>query len=126
MSHISVQYFYYLTCKLINEQQPLSEATYNSKFLYCYSHSLTAIILATLSSINVSMFSSQPQISIKVERNKEFNESCLFATFKIKTGNIADCLEHALSGELSAVAAPGLGIGGGGIWGANSYFGGAR
>jgi hypothetical protein len=87
---------------------------------------LTAIILATLSSINVSMFSSQPQISIKVERNKEFNESCLFATFKIKTGNIADCLEHALSGELSAVVAPGLGIGGGGIWGANSYFGGAR
>jgi hypothetical protein len=45
------------------------------------------------------MFSSQPQISIKVERNKEFNESCLFATFKIKTGNIADCLVQVAAVE---------------------------
>ncbi len=40
------------------------------------------------------MFNSQ--ITLKAENNKAFNGSCLFATFKIKSGNLADCLEHCL------------------------------
>ncbi len=49
-----------------------------------------------LSYVNASIFNSQPQITLKAENNKAFNGSCLFATFKIKSGNIADCLEHCL------------------------------
>ena len=42
------------------------------------------------------MFNSQPPITLKAENNKAFNRSCLFATFKITSGSIADCLEHCL------------------------------
>ena len=43
-----------------------------------------------------SIFNSQPQITLKAENNKAFDESCLITTFEIKSGNIADCLEHCL------------------------------
>ena len=49
-----------------------------------------------LSYVNASIFNSQPQITLKAENNKAFDESCLFAQFNIKSGNIADCLEHCL------------------------------
>ena len=49
-----------------------------------------------LSYVNASIFNSQPQITLKAENNKAFDESCLFAKFNIKSGNIADCLEHCL------------------------------
>ena len=52
--------------------------------------------LATVSCTNATMFQSQPQFTIKAEKDKAFNKSCLFATFNIESGNIADCLEHCL------------------------------
>ena len=55
-----------------------------------------AIILAVLSYTKASIVNSQPQITLKAEKNKAFNGSCLFATFNIESGNIADCLEHCL------------------------------
>ncbi|CAB4024801.1 Hypothetical predicted protein [Paramuricea clavata] len=58
--------------------------------------SLAAIILATLSYSNASLFNSQPQFTIKAEKNKAFDESCLIGTFNIESGNIADRLEHCL------------------------------
>ena len=42
------------------------------------------------------MLNSQPQFTIKSEKNKAADESNLFATFNTKTGNIADCLERCL------------------------------
>ncbi|CAB3983898.1 Hypothetical predicted protein [Paramuricea clavata] len=42
------------------------------------------------------MFNSQPQLTIKAEKNKAFYESCHIGTFNIESGNIADCLEHCL------------------------------
>ncbi|CAB4041627.1 PREDICTED: uncharacterized protein LOC107347374 [Paramuricea clavata] len=42
------------------------------------------------------MFNSQPQFTIKAVKQKAFDNSCLVETFKIKSGNIADCLEHCL------------------------------
>ncbi len=42
------------------------------------------------------MLNSQPRFILKAEKNKAFNGSYLFATFNIKSGNIADCLEHCL------------------------------
>ncbi|CAB4007280.1 Hypothetical predicted protein [Paramuricea clavata] len=42
------------------------------------------------------MFNSQPQFTIKAEKNKVFDESCHIGTFNIGSGNIADCLEHCL------------------------------
>jgi hypothetical protein len=42
------------------------------------------------------MFNSPPQFTIKAEKNKEFDKSCLIDTFNIGSGNIADCLEHCL------------------------------
>ncbi len=55
-----------------------------------------AIILAILSITMASVFNNQPQITLKAEKNKAFNGSCLCATFNIENGNIADCLEHCL------------------------------
>ena len=60
------------------------------------SHSVAAIILATLSYNNASMFNSQPQFTIKAEKHKAFDNSCLIGTFNIENGNIADCLEYCL------------------------------
>jgi hypothetical protein len=58
-------------------------------------YSLAAIILATLSyTCNASMFNSQPQFTIKTVKHKAFDNSCLVETLKIKSGNIADCLEN--------------------------------
>ncbi|CAB4018970.1 Sphingomyelinase phosphodiesterase D, partial [Paramuricea clavata] len=42
------------------------------------------------------MFNSHPQFTIKAVKHKAFDNSCLVETFKIKSGNIADCLEHCL------------------------------
>ncbi len=56
----------------------------------------TAIILAILSYTLASIVNNQPQITLKAEKNRAFDESCLFATFNVKSGNIADCLEHCL------------------------------
>ena len=42
------------------------------------------------------MLNSQPPFTIKAEKSKAADESCLFATFNTKTGNIADCLERCL------------------------------
>ena len=59
-------------------------------------HSLVTMILATLSFKNASLSNSQPQFAIKAKRNKAADESCLFVTFDIKSGNIADCLGRCL------------------------------
>ncbi|CAB4036573.1 PREDICTED: uncharacterized protein LOC107347374 [Paramuricea clavata] len=42
------------------------------------------------------MFNTQQQFTIKAEKNKEFDKSCLIDTFNVGSGNIADCLEHCL------------------------------
>ena len=64
-------------------------------YKYFLFHSLMAIIVATLSHNKASMF-SKAQFNIKAEKNKAFGHSCLFATFNIKSGNIAECLERCL------------------------------
>ena len=55
-----------------------------------------AIILTTMSHANASLIDSQPQFAIKAEKDKACGKSCLFATFDIKSGNIADCLGRCL------------------------------
>jgi hypothetical protein len=64
-------------------------------------YSLAAIILATLSYTNASMFNSQPQFTIKAVNHKAFDNSCLVETFKIKLKWKHSRLSGALFGELS-------------------------
>ena len=60
-------------------------------------YSLATIILATMSCGKASLFSSQPQFTVKADGNKAFDNSCLISTFDIGYENIiADCLEHCL------------------------------
>ena len=66
------------------------------KYFIHFFCSVVVLILATLSSNTVSSFSSQPQLFIKAEKNKAADESCLFTTFNINNGNMADCLERCL------------------------------
>ena len=54
------------------------------------------MILATMSFNNASFFNSQPQFSMKTEKNKAADESSLLANFDIESGNIVDCLERCL------------------------------
>ena len=56
--------------------------------------SLAIIILAIQS--DLSMSHSRSPFIIKTEKNKAADESSLFATFNIKTGNIAECLGRCL------------------------------
>ena len=58
--------------------------------------SITAITLATLSSYKTSFINSEPQVTLQAQSNKAFDKSCLIETFKITSGNIAECLEHCL------------------------------
>ena len=44
----------------------------------------------------MQLHNSRPQFTIKAEEKKAADESCLFKTFSIKTGNIADCLGRCL------------------------------
>ena len=71
----------------------LSSLYNQNKFLF---HSLMAIILTTISHTNASLINSQPQFAIKAEKDKACGKSCLFATFNISSGNIADCLGRCL------------------------------
>ena len=57
---------------------------------------MVVLILATLSLNTASSFNSQPQLFMKAEKNKAADQSCLFATFDSKNGNMADCLERCL------------------------------
>ena len=66
------------------------------KYFIHFFYSVVVLILVTLSSNTVSSFSSQPQLFIKAEKNKAADESCLFTTFNINNGNMADCLERCL------------------------------
>ena len=61
-----------------------------------YFLSLAAIILKVLSYTSASMINSQSKFIIKAEKNKAFNESYVFATFDVESGNIADCLERCV------------------------------
>ena len=45
---------------------------------------------------NSPLINSQPQFAIKAEKDKACGKSCLFATFNIRSGNIADCLGRCL------------------------------
>ena len=70
---------------------------FNNSYTYPILYSqAAAIILAVLSYTMALNFNNQPQITLKAEKNKAFNGSCLFSTFNIKSGKIADCLEHCL------------------------------
>ncbi|XP_028410792.1 uncharacterized protein LOC114533471 [Dendronephthya gigantea] len=57
--------------------------------------SLVTVMLSTLAH-TTSMFNGEPQLTIKAERNKAFDESCLIKKFEINKENIADCLSHCL------------------------------
>ena len=59
-------------------------------YLLTLSYSVVAFILS------MQLHNSRPQFTIKAEEEKAADESCLFATFNIKTGNIADCLGRCL------------------------------
>ena len=59
-------------------------------------HSFATIILKMLSYTSASMMSSQPKFIIKAQKNKGFAPSSVIATFHVKSGNIAGCLEHCL------------------------------
>ena len=53
-------------------------------------------MFTTLTYTNASVHNSQLQFTVKAEKNKAFDESCLIETLPIKDGNAADCLEHCL------------------------------
>lgn len=58
-----------------------------------------ATVFTTLSYASASMIISQPinpQFSIRAEKNKASGKFCLFATFNIESGNVADFLERCL------------------------------
>ena len=58
-------------------------------------YSLVAIFLATLSYSKASL-DRQPKFILKAENNKAFDNFSLVKTFNMKSGNIAECLEHCL------------------------------
>ena len=62
-------------------------------FNFC---SLAAIFLATLPDTKASKFNSEPKFILKAENNKAFDNFSLLKTFNMKSGNIAECLEHCL------------------------------
>ncbi|XP_028403472.1 uncharacterized protein LOC114526154 isoform X2 [Dendronephthya gigantea] len=55
-----------------------------------------ALLFAILLNIHANMLNGQPQFTLRTERNKEFDDSCLVGTAHVESGGIADCFERCL------------------------------
>lgn len=80
-----------------NHKLPCLLSTLLSKqYIFVWYRLFAVYLLGILLNIDATMFSGQPQFTLKTERNKKFDDSCLVGTYNVESGGISDCLEHCL------------------------------